>query len=225
MLPNDHSYEHVSSFDTSSFTELLGLDNTILTDIEMFIHCIIKFEQCSILVKSFDLFAHCQSSNDDCANGFRFSDVSIIPTAKIQKKNTLNKIFKEVSIFITLYELLVVGGYVIKDNMIILLLDSSLGSLDLPDSTSNNIIIPISRLQVIKTERLLNQYFKRCSFNLWGYHSMLSVTRGFMPIIPVSYMSHYSQKHRNTNMHHLASKVLSLISSGRLLDQESLQQV
>ncbi|KAG1150894.1 hypothetical protein G6F37_003333 [Rhizopus arrhizus] len=225
LLPSNHNHRHVSSFDTSLSTELIGLDNTILTDIDIFINCIIKFEQYSILVTSFGRFAHCQPLSIDCAHIIYTSDVSTIPIAKIQKKNTLNKVFKELSIFIGLYMLLIVGGCAFKDNMTTPLLGSSLRSLDLPDSNSSNITVSISRSQVIKTVRLLNQYFKRCSFNLWGYCSMFSFSGGFIPIMPADYLKRCSQENRNTSMHHLASKMLFLISCGRLVDQESLQQI
>lgn len=167
LLPSNHNYRHVSSFDTSLSTGLIGPANTILTDIDIFTNCIIKFEQYSILVTSFGRFAHYQPLSIDCAHRIHTSDVSTIPIAKLQKKNTLNKVFKELSIFIGLYILLIVGGCAFKDNMTTLLLSSSLGSLDLPDSNSSNITVSISRSQVTKTVRLLNQYFKRCSFNLW----------------------------------------------------------
>ncbi|KAG1398284.1 hypothetical protein G6F60_008466 [Rhizopus arrhizus] len=163
LLPSNHNYRHVSSFDTSLSTGLIGPANTILTDIDIFTNCIIKFKQYSILVTSFGRFAHYQPLSIDCAHRIHTSDVSTIPIAKLQKKNTLNKVFKELSIFIGLYILLIVGGCAFKDNMTTLLLSSSLGSLDLPDSNSSNITVSISRSQVTKTSgKQKYQYVPPC---------------------------------------------------------------
>lgn len=167
LLPSNHNYKLVSSFNTSSSTGLIGATILFLS-ILIYLQTASSFEQYSILVTSFGIFAHCQPLRDDCIYSIHTSEVFTIPTAKIQKKSTINKVFKELSIFIGLYMLLVVGNCVFKDNMFTPLLGSSLGSLDLPDSNSNNIIVSISRSQFIKTGRLLNQYFKCCSFNLWG---------------------------------------------------------
>lgn len=213
------------SIDQTAFIQLLTRDSSILHDVEQFINYIIKFNHCSVLVTSLDFFAHNQPLTDDCAFGILPSDISLTPSAKVKAKNNMNKQFKELSIFIGLYELLVVGGYILKDNTITPFLGSSLGNNHLEDTTTNEIHVVTSKLPIIKTSRILNQYLKRCSNNPWSYHCFASFSKDFYPIVATDYLNHSSQRHRSVNTHHLASNVLALISSTNVIKEEDIRSL
>jgi hypothetical protein len=149
IIPANYKYQAVS-IDQTAYIQLLTRDGSILNDVEQFINCVIKFNHCSVLVTSFDFFAHNQSLTDDCAFGILPSNISLIPLAKVKSKNNMNKQFKEFSIFIGLYELLIVGGYILKNNIITPSLGSSLGNNYLEDTTTNEIHVVSSKCLPLK---------------------------------------------------------------------------
>lgn len=132
-----------------------------------------------MLVTSFDFFVHNQPLIDDCAFGVLPSDISLAPLAKVKSKNNTNKQFKELSIFIGLYELLVVGGYLLQNGIITPFLGSWLGSINLGDTTTSQVHIVSCNLPVVRTSRLLNQYLKRCSNNSLGYYCFNTFSKEF----------------------------------------------
>lgn len=108
---------------------------------------------------------------------------------------TKNKGFKEISIYFGMIELLIVGGYIFTGGDLVPFLGSSLGNFEFQDESTCGIWIPAAQQPYMNTERLLNQYFKNCSYKLWGYHCLHSYLKKFMPIIPVHFYGHASQKH------------------------------
>ncbi|KAI9262617.1 hypothetical protein EDC94DRAFT_608634 [Helicostylum pulchrum] len=189
------------------FQQLLNNNNRILKDIEKFVNCIIEFEDCCVLVTGFDLFAHNQLLTDDCAYGIRPSDISSVPAAKVKHKQNTDKSFTELSIFVGLYELLIVSGYILHNDSISPFLGSSFAKFRFGNTVARNIHVLEADVPTTKTTRLLNQYFKRCSNKPWGYRC------------------YNSQKHRHMNTHHFASYILALITSVNIIkeaDAESL---
>lgn len=174
-------------------------------------------------IQALIFFAHNQSLTDDYAFGILPSNISLIPSAKVKPKNNMNKQFKEFSIFIGLYELLIVGGYILKNNIITAFLGSSLGNNYLEDTTTNEIHVVSSKLPTIKTSRILNQCLKRCPNKPWGYHCLASFSKEFYPIVAIDYLNHSSQKYRKINNHHFASNVLALISFPNAIKQEDIK--
>lgn len=57
IIPASFEYQPVP-IDQRKYTQLLTKDSNLLDDIEQLINCIIKFNHCSVLVTSFDFFAH-----------------------------------------------------------------------------------------------------------------------------------------------------------------------
>ncbi|ORE12250.1 hypothetical protein BCV71DRAFT_158902, partial [Rhizopus microsporus] len=89
------------------------------------------------------------------------------PLAKVKSKNNTNKEFKELSIFISLYKLLVVSEWILQNGIITPFLDSSLGNINLGDAMTSQIYIVSCNLPVARTSKLLNQHMKRCLNNSW----------------------------------------------------------
>ncbi|GAA5799117.1 hypothetical protein HPULCUR_004526 [Helicostylum pulchrum] len=223
-IPVDYRYHHVA-LDMTVFQQLLNNNNRILKDIEKFVNCIIEFEDCCVLVTGFDLFAHNQFLTDDCAYGIRPSDISSVPAAKVKHKQNTDKSFTELSIFVGLYELLIVSGYILHNDSISPFLGSSFAKFRFGNTVARNIHVLEAEVPTTKTTRLLNQYFKRCSNKPWGYRCYNSFSKGFYPIVPLDLLNHPSQKHRHMNTHHFASYILALITSVNIIkeaDAESL---
>ncbi|KAI9274979.1 hypothetical protein EDC94DRAFT_632264 [Helicostylum pulchrum] len=163
-------YEHVNGLKLDTQPMLVNGHNKILEQVRRFVNCITKFDNHSILVTSFDLFWHNQPSHGDSAFGLDASDFYTTPVCKLKKKITMNKGFKEISMYFGMIELLMVGGYVFTGD----------------------------------------QYFKSCSYKLWDYHSLHTYLKEFIPIIPVHFYGHASQKHKAFNIYHFASELLYL---------------
>lgn len=218
VIPVDYKYRDVA-LDMNIFRQLLN--KNILKGIEQFVNCIIEFEDCCILVTGFDVFALNQCFTDDCAYGIRLSDVSFFAAAKVKHKENTDKSFTEVLIFVGLYELLVASGYIIQNGSIGPFLGSSFGKLHLVSTTAKRIYVPEADVPIMKTARLLNQYFK-CSDKPWGYRCLASFSKRFYPIVPLEFLNHPSQKHKHTNVHHIASHILEIITSGNVIREENM---
>ncbi|KAI8973631.1 hypothetical protein BDF20DRAFT_907120 [Mycotypha africana] len=202
------------SFFTSGFDEASS-------QIQQFINCIIKFNGFSLLVNSFDVFYHNHKYYDDCAHALNRIDRVI--TARVSRKTYTDKQFMEISIFAGYYELLVVAGYIHKHGSITPFLGSSVGNFKLDEDTTTCIKVPALASEFICTKRLLNQYVKRRSHNLWGFHCARSFAGGIYPISPIELMNHASQKARMLNNHHFNSVVLHLFSSPKAIKSKDLE--
>ncbi|KAL4207542.1 hypothetical protein AB4K20DRAFT_1995260, partial [Rhizopus microsporus] len=116
-------------------------------------------------------------------------------------------------LFIGLYELLVLSGYIFQNDSISPFLGSSFESFNFGGTVTNNIHAPVSELHITKMAKLLNQYLKRCSNKPWGYRCYNSFSKGLYPVVAVDFLNHPSQKYRHINIHHFASYILSIITS------------
>lgn len=160
---------------------------------------------------------------DDCA--YFLDKIDQIATAKVSRKTYINKHFAEIPVFIGHYELLITGGYIHRLGSMTSFLGSSVKELEIREDATTLTKVPAVASGYINTKRLLNQYLKRHSHQLWGFHCARTFTKGFYPIPPVNFMNHASQKSEKLTNHHFTSAVLALISSPNVIkpsDMESL---
>lgn len=225
VLRGGVKYEHFDSLNLDMQPMLVNEHHQVLEQVRRFVNCIAKFDNQSILVTSFDLFWHHQPSHDDSAFGLDPSDFYTTPVCKSKKKMTKNKGFREISIYFGMIELLLVGGYVFTAGSIIPFLGSSLGNLEFQDQSTCDILVPTTQQSYLNTEWLLDQYFKDCSYKLWGYHCLYSYVKKLTPIIPVHFYGHASQKHKEYNIYHFASELLYVLCSKKIYHQRSDQRV
>lgn len=105
-------------------------------------------------------------------------------------------------------------------------LGSSLGKFNLEEESTTEIMIPTTAIASIRTERLLNQYIKRKSHELWSVHAQSSFMKGFYyPISPISFADHTSQRHKHLTNHHFTSQVLNLISSHKAIKKSDIESL
>ncbi|KAI7896694.1 uncharacterized protein EV154DRAFT_476337 [Mucor mucedo] len=139
-----------------------------------------------------------------------------------------NKGFQEVSIYFGMIELLVIGGFEFDDK--------------------TEILVPTTQQSYMNTERLLNQYgdpmlrgadgdqvrlfgaanfvlLKNCSYKHWGYHSLHAYLNKFIPIIPIDFHNHVSQKHKAYNIYHFASALLNILCSKRAVTKAMMEEL
>ncbi|EIE90149.1 hypothetical protein RO3G_14860 [Rhizopus delemar RA 99-880] len=225
VLRDGVKYEHVNGLKLDTQPMLVNGHNKILEQVRRFVNCIAKFDNHSILVTNFDLFWHNQPSHDDSAFGLDASDFYTTPVCKLKKKMTKNKGFKEISVYFGMIELLIVGGYVFTGGDLVPFLGSSLGNFEFQDESTCEILIPTTQQPYMNTERLLDQYFKHCSYKLWGYHCLNSYLKKFMPIIPVHFYGHASQKHKAFNIHHFASELLYVLCSKQAITKDMMAEL
>ncbi|RCH78397.1 hypothetical protein CU097_000951, partial [Rhizopus azygosporus] len=152
------TFYKINNLDLTSSNQLLAIDNSIVKDVRRFVGCLVKANNFSLLVNSFDLICHCQPDQDDFANGLDVEEIATLPVCKLRHKTSTNKSYKEVSIFIELYELLVVGGYILLNDDLTPFLGSSLGNIGVDYDESSQIYIPTSQQPFINTRRLMTQY-------------------------------------------------------------------
>lgn len=195
--------------------------NQILEPVRRFVNCIAKFDNHSILAISLDLYWHNQPLRDDSAFGLDESDFYATPVCQLKKKMTKNKGFKETSIYFGMTELLMVGGYVFTGGDLIRFLGSSLGNFEFQDQST----CETAQQPYMNTERLLNQYFKDCSYKLRGYHSLHSYLKKFIPIIPVHFYGHTSQKHKAFNIYHFASELLYVLCRKQAITHDMIAEL
>ncbi|ORE00935.1 hypothetical protein BCV72DRAFT_323872 [Rhizopus microsporus var. microsporus] len=160
-----------------------------------------QFVNCIV---QFDTFSLLVTSFDIFYHNHKYEDdcaqsldrIFQAPTAKISRKTNTNKKFMEISVFVGHYELLVVGGY-----------------------------FNIHGSPFVRTSRLLNQYVKRKSHELWSLHCQYAYNKGFYPISAISFTNHYSQVHKCSNSQHFLSQVLRLISSTMVIKPAELDSL
>ncbi|KAI9480821.1 MAG: hypothetical protein EXX96DRAFT_634515 [Benjaminiella poitrasii] len=198
VLRDSVKYKHVNGLKLDRQPMLVNGHNKILEQIRRFVNCIAKFGNHSILVTSFDLFWHNQPLHDDSAFG---SDVS------------------------DFLQLLMVGGYVFIGGNLVPFLGSFLENFEFQDESSCEILIPTAQQPYMNTERLLDQYFKNCSYQLWSYHCLHSYLKKFIPIIPVHFYGHASQKHKTFNIYHFASELLYILCSKQAITKDMIAEL
>ncbi|CEP17438.1 hypothetical protein [Parasitella parasitica] len=192
----------------------------IITHAERFVNCIVTFEAFSLLVTSYDIFYHNNRFEDDCAHSL--DSIFQVPTAKVTRKTYTNKAFTEISIFIGHYEFLVVSGFLNRNGTLMPFLGSSMHKFNLREEVSTRIDVPTTASPNVRTIRLLSQFVKRRSHELWGIHCLRSYLQGFYPISAVSFSNHLSQKHKQINNQHFTSQVLHLISNELVIKTQHL---
>ncbi|KAG1126590.1 hypothetical protein G6F42_007666 [Rhizopus arrhizus] len=161
------------------------------------------FDNHSILVTNFDLFWHNQPSHDDSAFGLDVSDFYTTPVCKI----------------IDGWRLCFTGGNLVP------FLGSSLGNFEFQDESTCEMLIPTAQQPYMNTERLLDQYFKNCLYKFWGYHCLHSYLKKFMPIIPVHFYGHASQKHKAFNIYHFVSELLYVLCSKQAITKNRMAEM
>lgn len=91
--------------------------------------------------------------------------------------------------------------------------------------TSKRIYQTASSQQIIATSRLMNDYTKRDSHMLWGFHLMSMFVDGFSPIIPIDYGNHKSQQKKVAQIHHFGSKLLKSITQQQISAREDVEEL
>ena len=217
------AFADVDAYEGIQWHESLLVDQTN-TEIPLFakkfMNCVIKFQQQLVYVTGFDLFCHFQRDNDDCATDMVPSN-SKKAVAKIQRKTYLSTHFQEISIYFGIYELLLTSGYIATNDCTIPFLGSAI-TMQLNEQCTEEIYIDTCGPIVINTERLLRQYMKLHSYKPWGFYSLDAFTKGFTPVIPISYHGHVSQKNKDITVHHFASRLLSIVSSNKIITKEMM---
>ncbi|KAI7888949.1 uncharacterized protein EV154DRAFT_516024 [Mucor mucedo] len=217
---NTNSVYALSSIDISQCFQTLRSNTEVPLFAKKFMNCVIKFQQQLVYVTGFDLFCHFQRDNDDCATDMVPSN-SKKAVAKIQRKTYLSTHFQEISIYFGIYELLLTSGYIATNDCIIPFLGSAI-TMQLNEQCTEEIYIDTCGPIVINTERLLRQYMKLHSYKPWGFYSLDAFTKGFTPVIPISYHGHVSQKNKDITVHHFASRLLSIVSSNKIITKEMM---
>lgn len=218
-ITNICGYKTVENDDRFLFSKV----EEIIPLAKQFVNSVVKFQSLSLLITSLDIFYHNHRFDDDCAQ--TIDCIYTVPTAKISRKTCTDKSFTEVSVFIGHYEFLAVGGYIkIHDNLLPFL-GSSLGKFNLGAETATDIMVPTTAVASVRTERLLNQYIKRKSHELWSVHAQGSFMKGFYPISPISFVDHPSQRYKRPTNHHFTSQVLKLISSHKVIKKSDLESL
>ncbi|KAG2190896.1 hypothetical protein INT47_003578 [Mucor saturninus] len=173
-----------------------NLGNTVASIGHSFAGCIICFEEVKFLITSFDAFVHIQNA-DDCSFDNKWINKKTF--AKLHHKFEKGKNFFEVSVILHgCVELLAVGGLVaLKGKPVDAFLGSSVKPLKNSsvvdgDRLSSKIFINKHGQQVIRSERLLRQYYKEGCCNLWSFHLQATHDMGFFPINPLNADNHPS---------------------------------
>ncbi|CAO3657394.1 unnamed protein product [Mucor hiemalis] len=194
--------DEANEFNTASLISDNTIDDLIASE---------GYQSCSIeplpeifIVKSwkhrcqhrpFDAFVHIQNA-DDCSFDNKWINKTF---AKLHHKFEKGKNFFEVSVILHgCVELLAVGGLVaLKGKPVDAFLGSSVKPLKNSsvvdgDLLSSKIFIYKHDQQVIRSERLLRQYYKEDSCNLWSFHLQATHDMGFFPINPLNAGNHPS---------------------------------
>ncbi|CAO3637053.1 unnamed protein product [Mucor hiemalis] len=218
VVNTDSIYE-LSKMNIGECFHSLSTNNKIPFLAKKFMNCVIKFQQQLVYVTGFDLFCHFQRDNDDCATSMVLNNSSNA-VAKIQRKTYLSTQFFEISIYFGIYELLVTSGYISTNTSITPFLGSAISSIQPDEQCTEKIYVDTCRSMAISTERLLRQYMKMHSYKLWGFYSLDAFKKGFTPVVPISYHAHVSQKNKKVTVHHFASKLLSIVTNGKIITEE-----
>lgn len=173
-----------------------------------------------------DVFIHNHLGIDDCAYGIDPNDLSMKSFAVITKNSYLNSAnFYELSVHWGFYEILATGGYYsVGASESQPFLSSSIPGWEFGETKSSIIYVTERQdfWELIRTERLLNQYMKRDAHRPWGFHCVQHYIKGFTPILPLHFIDHESQKLRQVNVHHLASKLLHIVTSPTKVNKDEI---
>ncbi|CAO3619999.1 unnamed protein product [Mucor hiemalis] len=160
--------------------------------------------------------------SDDCATEMVLNN-SKKAIAKVQRKTYLSTQFQEISIFIGFYELLVTSGYIAIDSLITPFLGTAITShAQLNEQHTEDIYLCNNVPTVTNTARLLRQYLKHQSHMPWGFYSASAFAKGFTPVVPIAYLNHVSQKKKGITVHHFASKLLSTITTNKIIKPKTM---
>ncbi|KAI9345386.1 hypothetical protein BD770DRAFT_413994 [Pilaira anomala] len=110
-------------------------------------------------------------------------------------------------------ELSMVGDYAVTGDNLAPFLGSSLGNFEFQDEFTGEILIPTAQQPYMNTERV------------WGYRCLKSYIKKFMPIIPVHFYGHASQKHKAFNIHHFASELLYVLCSKEAIAKDMMAEL
>lgn len=56
----------------------------------------------------------------------------------------------------------------------------------------------------------------------WGFYSASAFAKGFTPVVPIAYLNHVSQKKKGITVHHFASKLLSTITTNKIIKPKTM---
>lgn len=169
----------------------------IVTDLgNTFIRCILLFENVKFLITSFDVFSHLKNI-DDCGYDKKWLNKKVF--ARIHNKNGLNNDYYEVSVIIHgCIELLAIGGIVaFNGEQVETFLGSSVKVLRTKhiidgDCLAKEVYVESHNREIVRSNRLLRQYYKQDSCKLWSFHLKATFDTGFFPLNPIDIESHPS---------------------------------
>ncbi|KAL9539524.1 hypothetical protein MBANPS3_010210 [Mucor bainieri] len=163
------------------------------------------------MLESTALYLHCEKTP-------LIASLLIVPSEEATSSTTewwmialWSATYFELSIFLGYYEVLATGGYYFKTNgSVVPFVASSLANWQHDTKENGSILVTGVNMKRanVSTERLLNQYRRDHSHNLWGFHSAAASLRGFMPINPLHVKNPMSQRNEDRNMHRFASYVV-----------------
>lgn len=140
------------------------------------------------------MFDHA-SDTDDCALTNKWINKN--PLAKLHDNFEKGRNFYEISIILHgCVELLAVGGVVVVRGEPA---DAFFGSSIKPlkdnnlidgDRLTNSVYIKSNLQEIVRSERLLRQYYKRDSCNMWSFHLSSTHAAGFFPVNPLRVDDH-----------------------------------
>ncbi|KAL9540940.1 hypothetical protein MBANPS3_009407 [Mucor bainieri] len=202
-----------------------------------FVGSIVCFEQVKVLVSSLDIFFHLEEI-DDCAYTNQWNSKSVF--ARLHLKSEKGNQFFELSLIVGgCVELLAVGGLVlINGGSVEPFLGSSVKPLNrakvLDGDVSTSKIFVRENVEVLRSERLLRQYYKRDAVKQWQFHMKMAHDVGFYPIKPLQVDDHpsidslpltiqstllrcYAKKQADTNC--LAAMFSKIVNSSMLVKE------
>ncbi|KAI8143237.1 hypothetical protein BJV82DRAFT_105430 [Fennellomyces sp. T-0311] len=209
-----------------------SIDAVVQRTAKHYIQSIVIFDEFWFFITAVDAFS--SRTYDDCSNN---SDKPFheMATASISTKNYLGgKSFYELSIFVGHMELLVVGGFWgrcsgASRRDIHPFLGSSIPSIpkNMKQQRRTTDIYTLVQAPCTSTgTRLLRQYAKLQSGNMWSFSSLRFATKGFYPVNPLSYKSHTSQAIAMEKLciHDLASLALRGVALPTSFSDKDIQQ-
>lgn len=207
----------------------VSIDKLVLDVGRQFVGCLINFGDICFHLTSIDVFIHNNLEVDDCAYGLETVNYYNIPTAIVKEKGSMGHSFYEVKIFWGFFELLAVGGYhTLNNNKFNPFLGSALKKWNYGSLVGGEIFVLQNSLEekdIVRTERLLNQYNKQDACRPFGLHCLRRVLAEFYPISPLHFLTHTSQRYKNASLHHFGSKVLLLFACKQTINTETIENL
>lgn len=100
-----------------------------------------------------------------------------------------------------------------SDQKITPVIGSAISSIKIKEQATTDVMIYMKKSSLISTERLLRQYMKHHLLKPWGFRLIDAFTKGHIPVLPIAYHSHASQSLKHPSIHHITSKLISIIAS------------